>query len=163
MRAFWDIAPCGLGVNRRFRGEYCLHDQGHLSTPRLIYKIAVVKTWRHSTKRTDYCAPRYTGLSVHLPFPLASKYFLQHPDLIRHKQSAECQLQQSEWDNKLHTHVLYILILVVCPQCQYREFREMFTLSISLYCLKALWKHDHSKRIFEYHRAKLWLSLSPTS
>jgi hypothetical protein len=28
VRAFWDTAPCGLGVNRRFRGEDCFHYQG---------------------------------------------------------------------------------------------------------------------------------------
>jgi hypothetical protein len=25
LRAIWDIVPCSLGVYRRFRGEYCLH------------------------------------------------------------------------------------------------------------------------------------------
>jgi hypothetical protein len=29
IRAFWDIAPCGLlGVDLRFRDAYCLHHQG---------------------------------------------------------------------------------------------------------------------------------------
>jgi hypothetical protein len=28
MRAFWDVAPCGLGVERRFRGAYCFYNQG---------------------------------------------------------------------------------------------------------------------------------------
>jgi hypothetical protein len=29
LRAFWDIAPCSLvGVDRLFRGAYCLHRQG---------------------------------------------------------------------------------------------------------------------------------------
>jgi hypothetical protein len=28
IRAFWDIAPCSLGVDRHFRGAYCLHHQG---------------------------------------------------------------------------------------------------------------------------------------
>jgi len=28
IRAFWDVAPCSLGVDRRFRGAYCLHHQG---------------------------------------------------------------------------------------------------------------------------------------
>jgi hypothetical protein len=27
-RAFWDIVPCSVGVDRRFRGAYCLHHQG---------------------------------------------------------------------------------------------------------------------------------------
>jgi hypothetical protein len=30
IRAFWDIALCSLGVDRRFRGAYCLHHQGAL-------------------------------------------------------------------------------------------------------------------------------------
>jgi hypothetical protein len=28
IRAFWDVVPCSLGVDRRFRGAYCLHHQG---------------------------------------------------------------------------------------------------------------------------------------
>jgi hypothetical protein len=28
MRAFWDIAPCSLGVDRHFGRAYCLHHQG---------------------------------------------------------------------------------------------------------------------------------------
>jgi hypothetical protein len=28
MRAFWDIASCSLRLNWRFRGAYCLHNQG---------------------------------------------------------------------------------------------------------------------------------------
>jgi hypothetical protein len=27
MKAFWDIALCSFGVDRRFRGAYCLHHQ----------------------------------------------------------------------------------------------------------------------------------------
>jgi hypothetical protein len=28
IRAFWDVAPCSLvGIDRRFRGAYCLHHQ----------------------------------------------------------------------------------------------------------------------------------------
>jgi hypothetical protein len=43
MRAFWGIAPCSLlGVDRRFRGEYCLnhqddHPDGGGSTKPRIY------------------------------------------------------------------------------------------------------------------------------
>jgi hypothetical protein len=33
MRAFWDVTPCSLvGVDRRFRGAYCLHHQGDESS-----------------------------------------------------------------------------------------------------------------------------------
>jgi hypothetical protein len=28
IRAFWDVAPCSLGVDRYFRGAYYLHNQG---------------------------------------------------------------------------------------------------------------------------------------
>jgi hypothetical protein len=32
MRAFWDVSPCSLvGVDRRFRGVYCLHHQSDKS------------------------------------------------------------------------------------------------------------------------------------
>jgi hypothetical protein len=26
IRVFWDVAPCSLGVYRRFRDAYCLHE-----------------------------------------------------------------------------------------------------------------------------------------
>jgi hypothetical protein len=29
-RAFWDVAPCSLEVDRRFTGVYCLHHQGNI-------------------------------------------------------------------------------------------------------------------------------------
>jgi hypothetical protein len=32
MRAFWDISPCSLVVDRCFRGAYCLHHQGDSAT-----------------------------------------------------------------------------------------------------------------------------------
>jgi hypothetical protein len=35
IRAFWDVKPCSLGVDRDLRGTYCLHHQGdesHLCT-----------------------------------------------------------------------------------------------------------------------------------
>jgi hypothetical protein len=28
IRVFWGVVPCSLGVDRRFRGAYCLHHQG---------------------------------------------------------------------------------------------------------------------------------------
>jgi hypothetical protein len=28
IRAFWDVARCSLGVDRRFKGAYCLYHQG---------------------------------------------------------------------------------------------------------------------------------------
>jgi hypothetical protein len=64
IRAFWDVAPCNLGVDRRLRGVYCLHHQGNRptqyaplkrrSTPRLhgaitqealIFILDAVTTW----------------------------------------------------------------------------------------------------------------------
>jgi hypothetical protein len=37
MRAFWDVAPCSLvGVDRRFRGAYCLHYQDGEYHPLII-------------------------------------------------------------------------------------------------------------------------------
>jgi hypothetical protein len=32
IRAFWDVALCGLGVDGRFRSAYCLHHQGTSET-----------------------------------------------------------------------------------------------------------------------------------
>jgi hypothetical protein len=50
MRAFWDIAPCNLvGVDRRFRGAYCLHHHPDGGSPhfsnvststRLLYAVS---------------------------------------------------------------------------------------------------------------------------
>jgi len=40
MTAFWDIAPCSVVVQRRFKDAYCLHqgDDGS-STPKYLYKL----------------------------------------------------------------------------------------------------------------------------
>jgi hypothetical protein len=33
-RVFWDVAPCShVEVDQRFRGAYCLHDQGLVHPP----------------------------------------------------------------------------------------------------------------------------------
>jgi hypothetical protein len=41
MTAFWDVAPCSLGVDRRFRGAYYLHlrlyDRGSTTSETSIY------------------------------------------------------------------------------------------------------------------------------
>jgi hypothetical protein len=34
-KGFWDIPPCSLGVDRRFRGAYCFHYQGYESPMKL--------------------------------------------------------------------------------------------------------------------------------
>jgi hypothetical protein len=45
IRAFWDIAPCSLiGVDRSFRGAYCLHHQGATFHKVLIFIIVAVRT-----------------------------------------------------------------------------------------------------------------------
>jgi hypothetical protein len=42
---FWDAAPCGLVVYRRFRGAYCLHHQGETS-------LNFYQTTRHNIPET---------------------------------------------------------------------------------------------------------------
>jgi hypothetical protein len=55
MTAYWDVAPCSLiGVDRCFRGAYCLHDQpdgggsmrlhGATSQKALIFILTAVRT-----------------------------------------------------------------------------------------------------------------------
>jgi hypothetical protein len=56
---------------------------------------------------------------------------------------------------------LYIQ-LAGCPQCYFGEIRQMFTFLISIYCLKAYNRPDHSIRIVEYYKKGL-PSLDPTS
>jgi hypothetical protein len=43
---FWDILPCKIIVDRRFRGAYCLHHQGIISQKTALNIIlAAVRTW----------------------------------------------------------------------------------------------------------------------
>jgi hypothetical protein len=74
MRAFCDIAPCCLGIDRRFIGAYSLH---HHSTPddgdsthhwnvgifqkALIFILAAVRTWYHAWV---YLCLGYTCFSI---------------------------------------------------------------------------------------------------
>jgi hypothetical protein len=37
MTAFWDVAPCSLEVDRRFRGAYCLHRHCAVSQMAVIF------------------------------------------------------------------------------------------------------------------------------
>jgi hypothetical protein len=39
MIANWDIAPCSLEVDRRFRGTSCLRDQGDDGSSKLMWNI----------------------------------------------------------------------------------------------------------------------------
>jgi hypothetical protein len=41
---FWDVLPCKIIVDRRFRGTYCLHHQGddHVSAASIIMAIALL-------------------------------------------------------------------------------------------------------------------------
>jgi hypothetical protein len=58
-RVLWDVAPCSLvGVDRRLRGAYCLHRQGHElihlpddggSTPTRLHGAASEKTLNFSS------------------------------------------------------------------------------------------------------------------
>jgi hypothetical protein len=48
MRAFWDIAPCNLvGVDRRFRGAYCLHHHPDGGSPH--FSNVSLLQWDYST------------------------------------------------------------------------------------------------------------------
>jgi hypothetical protein len=44
---FWDVLPCKMIVDRRFRGAYCLHHQGWatLAHSSLNIILAAVRTW----------------------------------------------------------------------------------------------------------------------
>jgi hypothetical protein len=52
---FWDVAPCSLlGVDRRFRGSYCLHYQWNESSPWRWRQFTPLK--RRSTRRRLHSA-----------------------------------------------------------------------------------------------------------
>jgi hypothetical protein len=42
---FWDVLPCKIIVDRRFRGAYCLHHQGSSQKTILNIILAAVRTW----------------------------------------------------------------------------------------------------------------------
>jgi hypothetical protein len=76
IRAFWDVAPCSLvGVDRRFRGAYCLHHQGEIdecsthlwnvrSTPTSLHcatcqkaLIFYISSWLYMSVSPSVCPP----------------------------------------------------------------------------------------------------------
>jgi hypothetical protein len=57
-RAFWDVTPCSLaGVDRRFRGAYCLHHQGD----EISYKNNGIENGSLSVTRKKKGAPSLFG------------------------------------------------------------------------------------------------------
>jgi hypothetical protein len=64
MTAFWDIALCSLfGVDRRFRGEYCLHHQGDYGGSKnefitlMMAAVRISETSVYSNATTRRCIP----------------------------------------------------------------------------------------------------------
>jgi hypothetical protein len=57
IKSIWDVAPCSLvGVDRRFRGTYCLHHQSYECFSRnfptkILFSCLVSPVWRHTTYR----------------------------------------------------------------------------------------------------------------
>jgi hypothetical protein len=65
IRAFWVVAPCSLvGLDRRFRGAYCLHNQGddiHRSTPTRLNGATSQKTIIFIGLSDNVWTMRHTG------------------------------------------------------------------------------------------------------
>jgi hypothetical protein len=45
MRVFWDIAPCSLGVERRFRGAYYLHHKRNDGGSTLLWNVGLFRDY----------------------------------------------------------------------------------------------------------------------
>jgi hypothetical protein len=65
IRAFWDVAPCSLRVDRRFRGAYCLCHQGDECLMALIMETVCTSETSVCTNETtqhhifqETCSPR---------------------------------------------------------------------------------------------------------
>jgi hypothetical protein len=54
--AFWDVAPCSLEqIDIRFRGAYCLHHQGALTTNNTIIRSLMMEAIRTSETSVNFC------------------------------------------------------------------------------------------------------------
>jgi hypothetical protein len=80
MRAFWDVAPCSLGVDWRFRGVYCL------PSPWWWRQFAPVKrqytprgtTWRHIPEGSHLHTCCHESLKSYIVVLLLTKQLLTH-------------------------------------------------------------------------------------
>jgi hypothetical protein len=62
MRVFWDVVPCShVGVDRRFRGAYCLHHQG----PETSINFSVT-TWHYIPEDSHLHTYRRENLNSHI-------------------------------------------------------------------------------------------------
>jgi hypothetical protein len=52
IRAFWDIEPCSFGLDRLFRGAYCLHHQGFTLIMEAV-RTCEMSVYPNETKRRD--------------------------------------------------------------------------------------------------------------
>jgi hypothetical protein len=70
MRAVCDIAPCSLGIYRRFRGVYCLHHEGdyHPDDEVCTSETSVYSetTWRYIREGSHLHSRRYENLKPHI-------------------------------------------------------------------------------------------------
>jgi hypothetical protein len=58
MRTLWDVAPCSLvGLDRRFRGAYCLHHQVYDS-------MHTLETSLYTSETTPRCIPEGSRLQI---------------------------------------------------------------------------------------------------
>jgi hypothetical protein len=59
---FWDIVPCSLRVDRRFRGVYCLHHQGDEWSSSLMEEVHTSETSVYSNETIQRYIPEDSKL-----------------------------------------------------------------------------------------------------
>jgi hypothetical protein len=64
IRAFWDVGPCSILVNRHFRGAYCLHHQGGEFIALMIEAVRTYKTSVYYNETTRRNIPEGSNLQI---------------------------------------------------------------------------------------------------
>jgi hypothetical protein len=62
--ALWATAPCSLGVDRRYRGAYCLHHQGDGRGITLMMKPLRTSETSDYSETTGRCIPEGCNLEL---------------------------------------------------------------------------------------------------
>jgi hypothetical protein len=73
IKAYWDVAPCSLvEVDRRFSSVYCLHHQGHNSSPLMMEAIWTSEALAYYNETTRRYFPGSSNLLFTSYFSLVS-------------------------------------------------------------------------------------------
>jgi hypothetical protein len=116
MKTLWDIASCSLlGLDRRFRGAYCLHHQrDHASFQKaLIFRVMYL---RFSQMASNLFISAVCAVSTHWPSDLSRLHFM---------------LSHVNWHAFIIFHIFYSSLL--CHQMPFLRLPSFLSLCYSLF------------------------------